>query len=97
MRVSNVDVILRRCGIQIEEDGGCGLEKFNNFSLFLVRVALGERDRLVGLMKVSTRNNAHWERPFASTISSTKSMQCLEIQLRAEKTCGGGRREKGGT
>ena len=34
MRVSNVDVILRRCGIQIEEDGGCGLEKFNNFSLF---------------------------------------------------------------
>ena len=24
MRVSNVDVILRRCSIQIEEDGGCG-------------------------------------------------------------------------
>ena len=36
MRVSNVDVILRRCGIQIE-DGGCGLEKFNNFSLFVAR------------------------------------------------------------
>ena len=35
MRVSSVDVILRRCGIQIEEDGGCGLEKFNNVSLFL--------------------------------------------------------------
>ena len=35
VRVSNVDVILRRCGIQIEEDGRCGLEKFNNFSPFL--------------------------------------------------------------
>ena len=46
------------------------------------------------LMKVSTRNNAHWERPFASTISSAKSTQCLEIQLRAENTCGGGRRER---
>ena len=34
VQVSNVDVILRRCGTQIEEDGGCGLEKFNNFSLF---------------------------------------------------------------
>ena len=46
MRVSNVDVILRRCGIQIEEDGGCGLEKFNNFSLFLwpdVSLRFGER------------------------------------------------------
>ena len=33
--VSNIDIILRRCGTQIEEDGGWGLEKFNNFSLFL--------------------------------------------------------------
>ena len=43
-----------------------------------VRVALGERDRLVGLMKVSTRNNAHWERPFASTISAWRSNSKLE-------------------
>ena len=45
VRVSNVDVILRRSGIQIEEDGGCGLEKFNNFSLFLwpdVSLSFGE-------------------------------------------------------
>ena len=45
MRVSNVDVILRHCGIQIEEDGGYGLEKFNNFSLFFwpdVSLCFGE-------------------------------------------------------
>ena len=48
------------------------------------------------LMKVPTRNSAHWERPFASTISSVKSTQCAwrsNSELRIPVEVGGERSE----
>ena len=48
------------------------------------------------LMKAPTRNSAHWERPFASTISSVKSTQCAwrsNSELRIPVEVGGERRD----